>query len=63
MNSVPFLAVLTVIVGHSLFKHSFYGKNYFSVSETFNNNKMSKNRENPFPVQLMFKGRKKVIFL
>ena len=45
VNSVSFLAVLTVIVGHSFFTHSFYGKTIFSVSETFTNKKCQKQSE------------------
>ena len=48
VNSVPFLAVLTVIVGHSFFTHGFYEKTIFLSLETFNNTKISKTERNHY---------------
>ena len=62
VNSVSFLAVLTVIVRHS-FLHIVFMEKQFFLYRRHLPTKNVKNRENPLSVPLMFKGRKNKISL
>ena len=61
VNLVSFPIVLTVIVGHSFFTHSFYGKTIFSARRHLTTKKCRKQRESIIsPINVR---RKKILLL